>query len=195
MPRAFRSSSTGSPAKCAWQIFVAVLGASSFTFAWASWTQSLPDWIDAHLALLRRSAAFRSFWFDNTKTAIVNSCFYDPQVNRTYADMAAAHHGAALLPGGGRSAADHSRRRDFMQERAHRRASADERQPPALCRLDRRAHPAGSPQNRPPATAALCEQILEARPHPEPGYLARSAARSGNIMAARQAADGAAARR
>ena len=31
------------------QIFVAVLGASSFTFAHASWTQALPDWIDAHV--------------------------------------------------------------------------------------------------------------------------------------------------
>jgi transposase len=30
------------------QIFVAVLGASSLTFARASWTQTLPDWIDAH---------------------------------------------------------------------------------------------------------------------------------------------------
>ena len=31
------------------QIFVAVLGASSFTLAHASWTQTLPDWIDAHV--------------------------------------------------------------------------------------------------------------------------------------------------
>ena len=31
------------------QIFVAVLGASSFTFAKATWTQALPDWIDAHV--------------------------------------------------------------------------------------------------------------------------------------------------
>ncbi|MBG0792850.1 transposase [Methylocystis sp. H62] len=31
------------------QIFVAVLGASSLTFARASWTQTLPDWIDAHV--------------------------------------------------------------------------------------------------------------------------------------------------
>lgn len=31
------------------QIFVAVLGASSFTFARATWTQTLPDWIDAHV--------------------------------------------------------------------------------------------------------------------------------------------------
>ena len=34
------------------QIFVAVLGASSFTFAHASWTQALPDWIDAHVRAL-----------------------------------------------------------------------------------------------------------------------------------------------
>ena len=34
------------------QIFVAVLGASSFTFAHASWTQTLPDWIDAHVRAL-----------------------------------------------------------------------------------------------------------------------------------------------
>ena len=40
------------------QTFVAVLGASSFTFAKASWTQALPDWIDAHVAPSRRSAAF-----------------------------------------------------------------------------------------------------------------------------------------
>jgi transposase len=34
------------------QIFVAVLGASSFTFAWAGWTQALPDRIDAHVRVL-----------------------------------------------------------------------------------------------------------------------------------------------
>ena len=41
------------------QIFVAVLGASSFTFAHASWTQALPDWIDAHVRALEVMAAFR----------------------------------------------------------------------------------------------------------------------------------------
>jgi transposase len=41
------------------QIFVAVLGASSFTYAEATWTQTLPDWIGAHARalLLRRHAA------------------------------------------------------------------------------------------------------------------------------------------
>ncbi len=39
------------------QIFVAVLGASSFTFAKASWTQALPDWIDAHVRAFEAMAS------------------------------------------------------------------------------------------------------------------------------------------
>ena len=31
------------------QIFVAVLGASSFTYAQATWTQGLADWIGGHV--------------------------------------------------------------------------------------------------------------------------------------------------
>jgi len=80
------------------QIFVAVLGASSFTFAKASWTQTLPDWIDAHVSALSTIGGVPQLIVpDNAKTAIVKACFYDPQVNRTYADMA-AHYGVALLP-------------------------------------------------------------------------------------------------
>jgi len=80
------------------QIFVAVLGASSLTFAKASWTQTLPDWIDAHVATLSAIGGVPQLIVpDNAKTAIVKACFYDPQVNRTYADMA-AHYGTALLP-------------------------------------------------------------------------------------------------
>ena len=80
------------------QIFVAVLGASSFTFAKASWTQTLPDWIDAHVGALEAIGGVPQLIVpDNAKTAIVKACFYDPQVNRTYADMA-AHYGTALLP-------------------------------------------------------------------------------------------------
>ena len=80
------------------QIFVAVLGASSFTFAHASWTQTLPDWIDAHVrALAAIDGVPQLIVPDNTKTAVVKACLYDPQVNRTYAEMA-AHYGTAILP-------------------------------------------------------------------------------------------------
>ena len=51
------------------QIFVAVLGASSFTFARASWTQTLPDWIDAHVHALNAIGGVPQLLVpDNTKT-------------------------------------------------------------------------------------------------------------------------------
>jgi transposase len=80
------------------QIFVAVLGASSFTFAKATWTQALPDWIDAHVRAFEAIGGVPELVVpDNAKTAIVRASFYDPQVNRTYAEMA-AHYGTAILP-------------------------------------------------------------------------------------------------
>jgi transposase len=80
------------------QIFVAVLGASSFTFAWASWTQMLPDWIDAHVRAFEAIGGVPHLLVpDNTKTAVIKACLYDPLVNRTYADMA-AHYDTAILP-------------------------------------------------------------------------------------------------
>jgi transposase len=80
------------------QIFVAVLGASSFTFAHATWTQTLPDWIDAHVRALDAIGGVPDLIVpDNTKTAVVKACLYEPQVNRTYTEMA-AHYGTAILP-------------------------------------------------------------------------------------------------
>jgi transposase len=79
-------------------IFVAVLGASSYTYAEATWTQGLADWIGAHL---------RAFEFingvpeilvpDNLKSAVTRPCRYDPDLNRTYEEMA-AHYGVAVVP-------------------------------------------------------------------------------------------------
>ena len=80
------------------QIFVATLGASSYTYAEATWTQSLPDWIGSH------GRAF--FYFggvpaqvvpDNLKSAVVKACLYDPEINRSYADMA-SHFGTVIVP-------------------------------------------------------------------------------------------------
>jgi transposase len=80
------------------QVFVAVLGASSFTFACASWTQALPDWIDAHVRAFAAIDGVPEFLVpDNTKTAVIKACFYDPDVNRTYTEMA-VHYSTAILP-------------------------------------------------------------------------------------------------
>jgi transposase len=79
-------------------IFVAVMGGSSLTFAHASWTETLPDWIDAHVRAFGYFQGAPSLLVpDNPKVAIIKACFYDPQVNRNYGEMA-AHYGTALLP-------------------------------------------------------------------------------------------------
>jgi transposase len=80
------------------QIFVAVLGASSFTFARASWTQTLPDFIDCHVRAFEAIGGVVHLLVpDNTKTAVIKACLYEPVVNRSYTDMA-HHYGTAVLP-------------------------------------------------------------------------------------------------
>jgi transposase len=80
------------------EVFVAVLGASSYTYAQARWTQSLPDWIGAHAAMLSFFGGVpRQIVSDNLRAGITRACFYEPQINRTYADFA-AHYGTAIIP-------------------------------------------------------------------------------------------------
>ena len=80
------------------EIFVAVLGASSYTFAEATWTQSLPDWIGAHVDMLTFIGGVPDqIVSDNLRAGITRACFYEPLVNRTYADMA-SHYGTAVIP-------------------------------------------------------------------------------------------------
>jgi hypothetical protein len=79
------------------QIFVAVMGASNFTYAEASWTQALADWIGAHTrAFAALGGVPKLLAPDNTKVAVIKACLYEPQVNRTYAEMA-AHYDTAIL--------------------------------------------------------------------------------------------------
>jgi transposase len=80
------------------QIFVAVLGASSFTYAQASWTQGLADWLSAHVGALEAvGGSPRLVVPDNAKVAVIKACHFDPWINRTYIEMA-AHYGMAVLP-------------------------------------------------------------------------------------------------
>ncbi len=80
------------------QIFVAMLGASSFTYAEAVWSQKLPDWIAAHVrAFAYFGGAARQTVSDNLKAGITKASFHEPMVNRTYADMA-RHYRTAIVP-------------------------------------------------------------------------------------------------
>ena len=80
------------------QIFVGVLGASNYTYAEASWTQSLPDWIGAHVRMLAFfGGAPEQLVSDNLKAGVTKACFHEPRINRTYAEMA-AHYDTAVIP-------------------------------------------------------------------------------------------------
>ena len=79
------------------QLFVATLGASSYTYAEATWTQTTADWVGAQTsALTFFGGAPRLIVPDNPKAAIVKACFYEPSVQRTYADFA-AHFSMGVL--------------------------------------------------------------------------------------------------
>ena len=80
------------------QIFVGVLGASNDTYVEATWTQALPDWIGAHVRMLAFfGGAPGQLVSDNLKAGVTKACFYEPKINRTYADLA-AHYDTAILP-------------------------------------------------------------------------------------------------
>ena len=80
------------------QIFVATLGASSYTYAEATWTQGLPNWIGSHTrAFAYFDGVPAQVVPDNLKSGVVKACLYDPEINRTYADLA-AHYDTAIVP-------------------------------------------------------------------------------------------------
>jgi len=80
------------------QIFVAVLGASSYTYAEATWTQQLPDWIGAHVRAFAFFGGTSELLVpDNLRSGVSKAHRYEPDLNPTYADLA-SHYGVAVLP-------------------------------------------------------------------------------------------------
>ncbi len=92
----YRNGDNGEPQTA--HIFVAVLGASSYTYAEATWSEGLEDWIAAHVRAFEFLGGLPEIVVpDNTKAAVNKSCRYDPDLNRTYQDMA-MHYGVAVVP-------------------------------------------------------------------------------------------------
>jgi transposase len=80
------------------QLFVAVLGASNYTYAEASWTQELADWIGSHIRAFEFFGAVPEIVVpDNLKSGVTRTCRYEPGVNLTYEEMA-QHYGVAVIP-------------------------------------------------------------------------------------------------
>jgi transposase len=80
------------------QIFVAVLGASSYTYAEATWTQQLPDWIGSHVRAFEFLGGVSELLVpDNLRSGVAKAHRYEPDLNPTYADLA-SHYGVVVLP-------------------------------------------------------------------------------------------------
>lgn len=80
------------------QIFVAVLGASNYSYAEATLTQGLPDWIGSHVRTFRYLGAVPEIVVpDNLKSGVHRAHRYESELNPTYAEMA-RHYGVAIIP-------------------------------------------------------------------------------------------------
>jgi transposase len=89
-----RDTGEASPAS----IFVAVLGASTYTFARAAMGQDLPNWIDCHVHAFEFFGGTTTLLIpDNPRTGVTRACRYEPDLNRTYHEMA-QHYRIAVMP-------------------------------------------------------------------------------------------------
>ena len=80
------------------QLFVAVLGASDYTFAEATWTQSLPDWLGSHTRAMTFFGGVPTLIVsDNLHSGVSKACRYDPDINLSYQQWA-EHYRVTILP-------------------------------------------------------------------------------------------------
>jgi transposase len=87
---------TGEAREC--KIFVAVLGASNYTYAEARFSEALPEWICAHVNTFAFLGGVpKTTVCDNLKAGVTAPSRYEPVINRTYQDLA-SHYGTTVIP-------------------------------------------------------------------------------------------------
>lgn len=80
------------------ELFVAVLGASNYTYAEATATQRVSDFIAAHIRAFAYFGGVPEIIVpDQLKSAVIVACRYEPGIQRTYAELA-RHYGTAIVP-------------------------------------------------------------------------------------------------
>ena len=80
------------------ELFVAALGASSFTYAEATKSQKLPCWVDAHTRMVEYYGGTTEIMVpDQLKSGVSQACRYEPGINRTYQEWA-EHYGSVVIP-------------------------------------------------------------------------------------------------
>ena len=88
------------------QIFVGVMGASNYTYAEATLSQTLPDWIGSHIRMLEYFGAGPEILVpDNLKSGVSKTCRYEPDTNPSYHAFA-NHYGIAVIPARSRKPRD-----------------------------------------------------------------------------------------
>jgi transposase len=79
-------------------IFVGVLGASNYTYAEATWSEELPEWIGAHVRLFSFLGGVPEIIVpDNLRSGVTRAHRYEPEINPTYAELA-RYYGVAVIP-------------------------------------------------------------------------------------------------
>jgi transposase len=80
------------------QIFVCAMGASGCAYAEATRSQALPDWLASHVrALEYYGAAPTIFVPDNPRVGVTRADRYEPELQRSYEELAAHYH-AVVIP-------------------------------------------------------------------------------------------------
>lgn len=80
------------------QVFVAVLGASNYTYAEATLSQSLPDWLGSHVRMLAYFGGSTEIIVpDNLRSGVSRACRYDPDLNPSYQQWS-EHYQVAVVP-------------------------------------------------------------------------------------------------
>jgi transposase len=80
------------------ELFVGVLGASSYTFAEATLAQTLPNWLSSHVRMYEFFGDVTEITVpDNLKSGVTRPCFYEPVINESYRDLS-RHYNTAIIP-------------------------------------------------------------------------------------------------
>jgi len=79
-------------------IFVSVLASTSYTYAEAVLSVDLKSWIASHVRAFEFFGGVTEVLVpDNPKTGVNHPCRYEPELNRTYEEMA-SYYGTAVIP-------------------------------------------------------------------------------------------------
>lgn len=98
------------------QIFVATLGASNLIYTEATWTQTLPDWIQSHVNTFEYLEGCPEIVVpDCLKSGVHKTHLYEPDINPAYQDMA-THYGVAVIPARAGSPKDKAKVENGVQQ-------------------------------------------------------------------------------